>query len=104
MLDKQYDPSKELYVRYENRVRRVVDAVAMLNVQTDELRECALLWAAGIKGQLYPQGDEQQMVWLKRTFSAVLSLEDGQMDEDGKNGVWNICWSAWQQGVIHRGR
>ncbi len=56
LLDKQYDPAKELYARYEKRVRRVVDALAMLDVHTDELRVCTLLWAAEIKGLLYPQG------------------------------------------------
>ena len=43
LLDKQYDPAKELYARYEKRVRRVVDALAMLEVHTDELRVCTLL-------------------------------------------------------------
>ena len=43
LLDKQYDPAKELYARYEKRVRRVVDALAMLDVHTGELRVCALL-------------------------------------------------------------
>ena len=49
LLDKQYDPAKELYARYEKRVRRVVDALAMLDVHTDKLRVCKIRWAAEIK-------------------------------------------------------
>ena len=87
LLKKQYDPSEDTYERYARRVHRLVAALDMANIHTDEKWWGPMLWDAEITSKIHPLRDEQQVAWLKRAFADHLMTEDMRGEEERE---WRI--------------
>ncbi len=81
LLKKQYHPSEDTYERYSKRVHRLVAALDMANIHTDEKWWGPMLWDAEITSKIHPLEDEQQVAWLKRAFGQILSTSEDSMDD-----------------------
>jgi hypothetical protein len=81
LLKKPYDPSEDTYERYAKRVHRLVAALDMNDIRTDEKMWGPMLWDAEITSKIHPLRDEQQVAWLKRAFAQTMMTEDSRGEE-----------------------
>ena len=87
MLKRPYDPLEDTYERYAKRVHRLIAALDMANIRTDEKWWGPMLWDAEITSKIHPLKDEQQVAWLKRAFADHLMTEDMRGEEERE---WRI--------------
>jgi hypothetical protein len=93
LLRQSYDPLVDSYERYVKRVNRLVAALSMHEIHTDEAVCRSILWDAEITSQIHSFRDEQQIAWLKRAFAQIISVTDDLMGEEEKE---------WRLDVVNR--
>ena len=87
LLKKPYNPLEDTYERYAKRVNRLVAALGMHEIHTDEAMWGSMLWDAEITSQIHSFRDEQQVAWLKRAFAQIMMTEDSRGEEERE---WRI--------------
>ena len=92
LLKKSYDPLEDTYERYAKRVNRLVAALSMHEIHTDEAVCRSILWDAEITSQIHSFGDEQQIAWLKRAFAQIMMTDDLMGEEERE----------WRLDVVNR--